>query len=167
TRVMDAFGDILYNLYGSTEVAWATVATAQDLRDAPGTAGRPPYGTVVRLYGADDREVVEPGVAGRIFVGSEMVFDGYTNGSRKAVIDGLTSSGDIGHLDAEGRLFVDGREDEMIVSGGENVFPREVEDIVATLEGVQDVAVVGVDDERFGRRLQAFVVLADGAQLSA
>ena len=167
TLVMDVFGDVLYNLYGSTEVAWATVATPQDLRDEPATAGRPPVGTVVRLYDGDDREVVAPGRTGRIFVGSEMVFEGYTNGSRKAVIDGLTSSGDLGHLDAEGRLFVDGREDEMIVSGGENVFPREVEDVVAVLEGVQDVAVIGVDDERFGQRLQAFVVLAPGAQLSA
>ncbi|MEY2513477.1 MAG: fatty-acyl-CoA synthase [bacterium] len=167
TRVMDAFGDVLYNLYGSTEVAWATVATPQDLRHAPGTAGRPPHGTVVRLYDRDDRELVEPGAVGRIFVGSEMVFDGYTNGTRKPVIDGLTSSGDIGHLDGEGRLFVDGREDEMIVSGGENVFPREVEDAVATLDGVQDVAVIGVDDERFGRRMRAFVVLVEGAQLSA
>jgi fatty-acyl-CoA synthase len=167
TRVMDVFGDVLYNLYGSTEVAWATVATPQDLRDAPATAGRPPHGTVVRLYDGDDREVVEAGRPGRIFVGSEMVFEGYTNGSRKSVIDGLTSSGDIGHLDADGRLFVDGREDEMIVSGGENVFPREVEDVVAVLDGVQDVAVVGDDDERFGQRLRAFVVLAPGAQLSA
>ena len=167
TRVMDAFGDVLYNLYGSTEVAWATVATPQDLRDAPAPRaarrrdGRAP---VRRRRSARSSS---PGVAGRIFVGSEMVFDGDTIGSRKAVIDGLTSSGDIGHLDAEGRLFVDGREDEMIVSGGENVFPREVEDVVATLAGVQDVAVIGVDDERFGRRLQAFVVLAAGSQLSA
>ncbi|MDX6677604.1 MAG: fatty-acyl-CoA synthase [Solirubrobacteraceae bacterium] len=167
TRVMDVFGDVLYNLYGSTEVAWATVATPQDLRAAPATAGRPPLGTVVRLYDDAGDEVVAPGRPGRIFVGSEIVFDGYTNGTRKTVIDGLTSSGDIGHLDAEGRLYVDGREDEMIVSGGENVFPREVEDVVARLEGVRDVAVVGVDDERFGRRLRAFVVRAPGALLTA
>jgi fatty-acyl-CoA synthase len=167
TRVMDVFGDVLYNLYGSTEVAWATVATPQDLRDAPATAGRPPRGTVVRLYDADDREVVQAGRPGRIFVTSENVFDGYTGGGGKPVLDGLTSSGDIGHLDAEGRLFVDGREDEMIVSGGENVFPGEVEDVVARLAGVRDVAVVGVDDERFGQRLRAFVVLAAGAQVDA
>jgi fatty-acyl-CoA synthase len=167
TRVMDVFGDVLYNLYGSTEVAWATVATPRDLRAAPATAGRPPRGTVVRLYDADDREVVQAGCPGRIFVTSEIVFDGYTGGGGKPVVDGLTSTGDIGHLDAEGRLFVDGREDEMIVSGGENVFPGEVEDVVARLAGVQDVAVVGVDDERFGQRLRAFVVLAADAQVGA
>jgi fatty-acyl-CoA synthase len=165
TRVMDVFGDVLYNLYGSTEVAWATVATPQDLRAAPGTAGRPPRGTVVRLYGPDDREVA-PGETGRIFVGGEMVFEGYTGGGgAKPSLDGLLASGDVGHFDEAGRLFVDGRDDEMIVSGGENVFPREVEDVVAGLEGVEEVAAIGVDDERFGQRLKAFVVRCPGATL--
>jgi len=162
---MDQFGDVLYNLYGSTECAWATVATPADLRAAPGTAGRPPRGTVVRLYDDDGREV-GPGETGRIFVGNDLVFDGYTGGGGKASIDGLLSSGDIGHFDDEGRLFIDGRDDEMIVSGGENVFPREVEDLVASLPGVEEVAMIGVEDEEFGQRLRAFVVLADGAELS-
>jgi acyl-CoA synthetase (AMP-forming)/AMP-acid ligase II len=163
TRVMDVFGDVLYNLYGSTEVAWATVATPQDLRAAPGTAGLPPRGTVVRLYGPDEREV-QLGETGRIFVGNEMVFEGYTGGGGgKPAVDGLLASGDVGHFDEAGRLFVDGRDDEMIVSGGENVFPREVEDVVAGLEGVEEVAAIGVDDERFGQRLKAFVVRRPGA----
>ena len=136
TRVMDTFGDVLYNLYGSTEVAWATIATPADLRAAPGTAGRPPRGTVVRLLDAADRDVAA-GQTGRIFVGNELVFDGYTGGGGKAVVDGLVSSGDLGRFDAAGRLFVEGREDEMIISGGENVFPREVEDAIAELEGVR------------------------------
>jgi fatty-acyl-CoA synthase len=165
TEVMDTFGDVLYNLYGSTEVAWATIATPADLRAAPGTAGRPPRGTVVRLYDAQDREVA-PGETGRIFVGSELAFEGYTGGGGKAVVEGLMSSGDVGHFDADGRLFIDGRDDEMIVSGGENVFPREVEDLVACLDGVEEVAMVGVPDEDFGQRLRAFVVLEDGAGLS-
>jgi len=165
TKVMDAFGDVLYNLYGSTEVAWATIATPADLRAAPGTAGRPPRGTVVRLYDGDDNEV-GPGETGRIFVGNELVFDGYTGGGDKAVIDGLLSSGDVGHFDEDGRLFVDGRDDEMIVAGGENVFPREVEDTIAALDGVEEVAAIGVDDDRFGQRLRAFVVLGAGATVS-
>jgi fatty-acyl-CoA synthase len=165
TNVMDAFGDVLYNLYGSTEVAWATIATPEDLRAAPGTAGRPPRGTVVRLFDADDKEV-GPGETGRIFVGSELAFEGYTGGGGKATIQGLMSSGDVGHFDPAGRLFIDGRDDEMIVSGGENVFPREVEDLVACLDGVEEVAMVGVPDAQFGQRLRAFVVVADGAQVS-
>jgi fatty-acyl-CoA synthase len=160
---MDRFGDNVYNLYGSTEVAYATVATPEDLRAAPGTAGRPPRGTVVRLFDERGREVPR-GEVGRIFVGNEMSFEGYTGGGHKEAIDGLLSSGDVGHIDAEGRLFVDGRDDEMIVSGGENVFPREVEDLIADMDEVVEVAVIGVEDAEFGQRLKAFVVLREGAE---
>jgi acyl-CoA synthetase (AMP-forming)/AMP-acid ligase II len=159
TEVMDRFGDVLYNLYGSTEVAWATIAQPADLRAAPGTAGKPPFGTIVKLYDDDGNEVAD-GETGRIFVGNELVFDGYTGGGGKAIINGLMSTGDVGHFDDGGRLFVDGRDDEMIVSGGENVFPREVEDLLSHHEAVEEAAVVGVDDEKFGQRLRAFVVVS-------
>ncbi len=166
TRVMDTFGDVLYNLYGSTEVAWATIATPEDLRAAPGTAGRPPMGTVVKLLDGDGREVPQ-GERGRIFAGNEMVFDGYTGGGGKEVVGGLMSTGDMGHFDAAGRLFVDGRDDEMIVSGGENVFPREVEDLLASHAQIEEAAVIGVQDTEFGQRLKAFVVTREQADLSA
>jgi fatty-acyl-CoA synthase len=162
---MDRFGDNVYNLYGSTEVAYATVATPADLRSAPGTAGRAPRGTIVRIYGEDGREV-PTGEVGRIFVGNEMSFEGYTGGGGKEAIDGLLSSGDVGHLDSDGRLFIDGRDDEMIVSGGENVFPREVEDLLADHDAVVEVAVIGVEDEEFGQRLKAFVVTNSNAEVS-
>jgi fatty-acyl-CoA synthase len=161
---MDTFGEVLYNLYGSTEVAWATIATPADLRAAPGTAGRPPIGTVVKLLDEHGREVSR-GESGRIFVGNEMMFDGYTGGGGKEVIDGLMSTGDVGHLDADGRMFVDGRDDEMIVSGGENVFPREVEDLLSDHAEIEEAAVVGVPDEEFGQRLKAFVVARNGTKL--
>src|SRR3954467_3668426 len=164
-KVMDRFGDVLYNLYGSTEVAWATIATPEDLRAAPGTAGRPPRGTAVRIVDADGNDVA-PGKTGRVFVGNEMAFEGYTGGGGKDVLDGLLSSGDVGHFDAEGRLFIDGRDDEMIVSGGENVFPREVEDLLSDHDQIKEVAVIGVDDEEFGQRLKAFVVLNEAAALT-
>ena len=156
-RAMDTFGDVLYNLYGSTEVAWATIATPADLRAAPGTAGRPPLGTVVKLLDEHGHEVPR-GASGRIFVANELMFEGYTGGGGKEMIDGLMSTGDVGHLDEAGRLFVDGRDDEMIVSGGENVFPREVEDLLSDHEEIEEAAVVGVPDEEFGQRLKAFVV---------
>jgi acyl-CoA synthetase (AMP-forming)/AMP-acid ligase II len=162
---MDRFGDNVYNLYGSTEVAYATVATPEDLRAAPGTAGKPPRGTEVRIFDEAGREVPR-GEVGRIFVGNEMSFEGYTGGGGKEVIDGLLSSGDVGHIDAEGRLFIDGRDDEMIVSGGENVFPREVEDLLADHDAVVEVAVIGVEDAEFGQRLKAFVVANEGAEVS-
>lgn len=165
TRAMDAFGDVVFNFYGSTETGWASIATPEDLRAAPGTAGRPPMGTSLLLLDEDDRPVRQ-GETGRIFVASQLRMDGYTDAElRKAVVDGRMSTGDVGHLDAEGRLFVAGRDDEMIVSGGENVFPREVEDLLAAHEEVVEAAVVGVPDEQFGQRLRAFVVLADGAQI--
>jgi acyl-CoA synthetase (AMP-forming)/AMP-acid ligase II len=164
-RWMDLFGDNVYNLYGSTEVAWASIATPEDLRAAPGTAGRAPHGTIVQLYDEDGKPVKQ-GDTGRIFVGNEMQFEGYTGGGGKDVIDGLLSSGDVGHFDAAGRLFVDGRDDDMIVSGGENVFPAEVEDLLAGHEAIAEVAVFGVDDEKFGQRLKAVIVLREGKSLS-
>jgi acyl-CoA synthetase (AMP-forming)/AMP-acid ligase II len=164
-RVMDALGESLYNLYGSTEVAWATVAGPSDLRAAPGTAGRPPRGTVVKILGEDGREL-RSGASGRIFVGSEMLFEGYTGGGDKDRHGGLMATGDVGHFDPDGRLFVDGRDDDMIVSGGENVFPGEVEDLLAGMPGVREVAVVGVPDDEFGQRLRAVVSLQPGAELS-
>jgi fatty-acyl-CoA synthase len=163
---MDRFGDSIYNLYGSTEVAYATVATPEDLRAAPGTAGRPPHGTVVKIFDEAGSEVPQ-GEVGRIFVGNAMAFEGYTGGGSKEAIEGLLSSGDVGHIDADGHLFVDGRDDEMIVSGGENVFPREVEDLLADHEAVVEVAVIGVEDEEFGQRLKAFVVLEREDAVSA
>ena len=162
---MDRFGDNVYNLYGSTEVSFATIATPEDLRAAPGTAGKPPRGTKITLYDENGKEVPK-GEVGRIFVGNEMAMEGYTGGGGKEMIDGLYSSGDVGHFDEEGRLFIDGRDDEMIVSGGENVFPREVEDLLADHEAVEEVAVIGVEDEEFGQRLKAFVVTRSGAEVS-
>ena len=165
TRWMDEFGDNLYNLYGSTEVAWATIATPEDMRAAPGTAGRPPRGTVIRIVDEDGNDV-PPGETGRIFIGNRLAFEGYTGGGDKEHLGDLLSSGDVGHFDEEGRLFIDGRDDEMIVSGGENVFPREVEDLLADHDAVADAAAIGVDDEQFGQRLRAFVVKAGGADTS-
>jgi acyl-CoA synthetase (AMP-forming)/AMP-acid ligase II len=163
-RWMDQFGDNLYNLYGSTEVAWATIATPRDLREAPGTAGRPPRATVVKIVDEAGEEL-PAGKTGRVFVGNEMAFEGYTGGGAKEIVEDLLSSGDVGHFDDEGRLFIDGRDDEMIVSGGENVFPREVEDLLAGHDSISEVAVIGVDDEDFGQRLKAFVVPVEGAEL--
>ncbi|MBW2242385.1 MAG: AMP-binding protein [Deltaproteobacteria bacterium] len=162
-RWMNTFGDNVYNLYGSTEVAQASIAMPDELRSAPGTAGRPPRGVTVRIIDSEGREVPQ-GVTGRIFVGNDNQFDGYTGGGNKEIVDGLMSSGDVGHFDENGLLFVDGRDDDMIISGGENVFPREIEDLLADHEDVVEAAVLGVPDDEFGQRLKGFVVLREGAQ---
>ena len=159
----DAFGEIVHDLYGTTEAGFAAIATPRDLREAPGSVGRPPHGTTVRILGPDDAEVAT-GETGRIFVGSPMLFEGYSGGGTKETVGGLMSTGDLGHFDRQGRLHIDGREDDMIVSGGENVFPGEVEDVLARHPHVADVAVLGVPDEEFGQRLRAFVVPAPGSE---
>jgi fatty-acyl-CoA synthase len=162
TRFMDEFGDVLYSLYGSTEVAYVSVAGPADLRVAPATAGRVLRGVDVRLVDADGADV-EPGATGRIFAGSPMAFEGYTSGEDKDRLGGLTATGDVGRFDDDGRLYVEGRDDDMIVSGGENVFPAEIEDCLHQHPDVTDVAVVGVPDDRFGQALVAHVVLRDGS----
>jgi len=162
TRWMDTFGDNVYNFYGSTEVAQASIAMPDELRAAPGTAGRVPRGVTVRILDEHGKPV-PAGSVGRIFVANENQFEGYTGGGNKEIIDGLMSSGDVGHFDENGLLFVDGRDDDMIVSGGENVFPREVEDLLADHDEVVEAAVIGVPDPDFGQRLKAFVVVQEGA----
>ena len=154
---MDRFGENLYNIYGSTEVAYASIATPEDLRADATSAGRPPHGTVVKILDDDGREL-PVGKTGRIFVGNGLLFEGYTGGGSKEVVDGLMSSGDVGRFDEHGRLHVAGRDDDMIVSGGENVFPQEVEDCLITHDLVGEVAAIGVPDDDYGQRLRAFVV---------
>jgi len=160
-RFMDEFGEVVYNLYGSTEVAWVSVASPHELRAAPGTAGSPPMGTILRILDEGGGRL-PTGQTGRIFVANGAQFEGYTGGGSKEVVDGLMSTGDVGHLDDAGRLFVEGRDDDMIVSGGENVFPQEVEELLEAHSGVKEAAVIGVDDEEWGQRLKAFVVGRDG-----
>jgi len=165
-RFMDAYGDILYNGYGSTEVGIGALATPADLRDAPETVGKPVAGCPVRIFDKNDRPV-GPRVTGRIFVGGELASEGYTGGGAKAVVDSMTSTGDMGYLDNAGRLFIVGREDDMIISGGENVYPRAVENALAEHPDVADNAVIGVPDEGFGHRLAAFVVLQPQSEIDA
>lgn len=163
-RFMDAYGDILYNGYGSTEVGIGALATPADLREAPETVGRPVVGCPVRIFNKNDKPV-GPRVTGRIFVGGELTSEGYTDGAAKAVVDGMTSTGDMGYLDNAGRLFIVGREDDMIISGGENVYPRAVENALAQHPAIADSVVIGVPDERFGQRLAAFVVAQSGGEI--
>ncbi|MGP4055141.1 acyl-CoA ligase FadD12 [Mycobacterium sp. 4D054] len=164
-KFMDRFGDVIYNNYNATEAGMIATATPRDLRAAPDTAGRPAEGTQIRILDADFHEV-PTGEVGGIYVRNSTQFDGYTKGSTgkgKDFHEGFMSSGDLGYLDEDGRLFVVGRDDEMIVSGGENVYPIEVEKTLAAHPDVAEATVLGVDDEKFGQRLEAFVVLQPGA----
>ncbi|HEY6798248.1 MAG TPA: AMP-binding protein [Kineosporiaceae bacterium] len=161
----DEFGDVLYNVYGSTEISWATIATPADLRVAPGTAGRPPLGT--RLEIVDDAgRPVGRGTVGRIFVGHELLFEGYTAAPGTERLHGLMATGDRGYLDPDGRLMVVGREDDLVISGAEKIYPREVEEVILALPEVREVVVTGRPDPEMGQRLVAFVVRHEGAGLT-
>jgi acyl-CoA synthetase (AMP-forming)/AMP-acid ligase II len=160
---MDQFGDVVYNNYNATEAGMIATAAPQDLRAAPDTAGMPAQGTEIRILDAELNDV-PVGETGQIFVRSATLFDGYTSGAASKIFhDGFMASGDLGYLDTAGRLFVVGRDDEMIVSGGENVYPIEVEKTLVAHPDVAEAAVLGADDTQYGQRLVAFVVLADGA----
>lgn len=165
TRFMDRYGDCLYNLYGSTEASWVSIAVPEDMRKDAATAGRPPLGTTVQIR-SNTGEPLPAGEIGAIHVRNDMLFEGYTSAG-EAPTDDLLGTGDLGHFDADGLLYVDGRADDMIISGGENVFPRPVEELIAQLPQVREVAVVGVSDVSFGQRLAAYVVLHDGEVLDA
>jgi acyl-CoA synthetase (AMP-forming)/AMP-acid ligase II len=165
TRFMADYGPVLYNLYGSTEVSWVSVATPAELAADPDCAGRPPRGTTVAVVDEAGAEVSD-GEVGRIFVGHGLLFEGYTDGAGRATLQGMVSTGDLGRW-VDGRLHVEGREDDMIVSGGENVYPRELEAAIAVLPEVHEVCAFGVADEEFGQRLVACVALRPGVTLEA
>jgi acyl-CoA synthetase (AMP-forming)/AMP-acid ligase II len=167
TAFMDRFGDIVYNLYGSTEVSWVSIARPADLREAPGTAGRAPVGTRLVILGDDDHPV-SPGAEGRVFVRNDMLFEGYTReGAGVERFGGMIGTGDVGRLDEHGLLHLTGRADDMIVSGGENVHPGPVEELIAARPEVREAAVTGVADEQYGQRLAAYVVLEPDARVDA
>ena len=166
TTFLDEFGPVLYSLYGSTEVSWATIATPEEFRADPESAGRAPLGTRVAVLGPHGERLPD-GQVGRVFVGNEMLFDGYlAGGAPKDTVDGLLDTGDLGVL-RDGRLRVTGRADQMIISGGENVYPQELENALFALPEVADAVAVGVPDEDFGARLVAYVVLGPDAELAA
>ena len=164
SRALKDFGPVIYNMYGSTEIAFATIAGPQDLEQNAATVGPVVKGVKVKILDDNGKELPQ-GEVGRIFVGNAFPFEGYTGGGHKQIIDGLMSSGDVGYFDEHGLLYVSGRDDEMIVSGGENVFPAEVEDLISGHAGVVEATAIGVEDKEWGHRLRAFVVMKEGADL--
>ena len=163
-RALKTLGPVIYNLYGSTEIAFATIARPQDLEKNPATVGPVVKGVKVKILDDNGKELPQ-GEVGRIFVGNFFPFEGYTGGGHKQIVDGLMSSGDVGYFDEDGLLYVSGRDDEMIVSGGENVFPAEVEDLISGHPEVVEATALGVEDKEWGHRLRAFVVKTDGASI--
>ena len=150
-------GDVLYDLYGSTEVGWVAIATPEDMRTRPKTVGRPVEGIDVAVFSSDGARL-PPGETGELFVKSNVLFEGYTSGETRDEREGYMAIGDLGRFDDNGYLYVESRSDEMVVVGGENVYPIEVEQIIESVDGVHEVTVLGIDDDEFGQVLAAFVV---------
>jgi fatty-acyl-CoA synthase len=164
SRALKDLGPVIYNMYGSTEIAFATIAGPKDLQRNAATVGPVVKGVKVKIFDDNGKELPQ-GEVGRIFVGNAFPFEGYTGGGKKQIIDGLLSSGDVGYFDEHGLLYVSGRDDEMIVSGGENVFPAEVEDLISGHPEVIEATAIGVEDKEWGHRLRAFVVKKQDASL--
>ncbi|MEJ7833837.1 MAG: AMP-binding protein [Nocardioides sp.] len=165
TAFMDEFGDVVYSHYNATEAGMIATATPEDLRADPRSAGRAVRGCELRIVD-DSGTVLSSGEVGQIAVLNSTPFEGYTHGGGgggKDSLDGYMLTGDLGRIDVSGRLTVEGRVDDMIISGGENVYPAEVEAVLSAHPAVVEAAVIGVPDDKFGQRLKAFVVLAPGA----
>lgn len=152
----EVFGPVLYDLYGSTEAGWVAIATPEHMAEEPRTVGRPVPGTEVLVLSKDGEEL-PTGEVGEIHIKSEMIFEGYTSGDNRPFVDGYISIGDLGRVDERGYLFVEGRADDMVVVGGENVYPIEIEEVIESLPGVTDAAVTGAGDPDLGQVLVAYV----------
>lgn len=159
-RVIETFGPVLYNFYGATETGLVSLADADDLLAAPGTIGRALPGNEIRLLGEDGREVAD-GEVGELYVRSGNLVTGYhrdPDATAASMRDGFFSVGDLARCDAQGYLFLEGRRRDMIISGGVNVYPPEVEAVLVEHPAVTEVAVVGIEDPDWGERVHAFVV---------
>jgi acyl-CoA synthetase (AMP-forming)/AMP-acid ligase II len=154
---MDLFGEVLYDLYGSTEVGWVAIARPEDINANPKSVGKPVPGTEIAVFTKDGSRA-QVGEVGELFIKSDVHFEGYTSGESKEEREGYMSIGDLGRLDDEGFLFIEGRADDMVVIGGENVYPIEVEEVIESIDGVSEASVLGVKDEEYGEVLAAFVV---------
>jgi fatty-acyl-CoA synthase len=167
-EVMDHFGDILFNFYGATETGLVTLASPADLRAAPGTIGRVIPGNEIRLLDDAGREVQE-GKVGELYVRNKLLVAGYHNdreATESSMRDGFFSVGDLARRDAVGRYFIEGRKRDMIISGGVNVYPAEVEGVLEAHPEIAEVAVVGVEDREWGERVRAFLVRKPGSGLT-
>ncbi len=162
---MDRYGDVLFNFYGATETGLVTLAKPADLRAAPGTIGKALPNNEIRLLGEDSKDVLE-GKVGELYVKNKMLVAGYHNdvaATNESMLDGFFSVGDLARLDASGHYFIEGRKRDMVISGGVNVYPAEVEGVLEQHPDIAEVAVVGVPDREWGERVRAFVVLKSGA----
>ena len=151
------FGEVLYDLYGSTEIGWVAIARPQDIVERPKSVGRAVDGIDIAVF-SKEGEKLPPNEIGELYVKSDVLFEGYTSGETKDSRDGYMSIGDLGKLDEDGFLYIESRSDDMVIVGGENIYPIEVEEVIESISGVTEVTVFGLPDDEYGHVLVAFIV---------
>ncbi len=169
-KMINWWGLVINEYYGSTETGPPIFHTAEEALKKPGTVGRPLEGVEMKIYDADGNEL-PVGEIGEIYI----LVKGHTNFTyknndkkrRDIERDGLVTIGDIGYFDEDGYLFICDRANDMVISGGVNIYPKEIEGALISMPGVMDCAVFGIPDEEFGESLCAHIELDAGAALEA
>jgi long-chain acyl-CoA synthetase len=168
--MIEWLGPIVVEYYGGTETGPVVFCTSEEWLAHPGTVGRPLEQAVVKVLDAEGNEIAT-GESGEVFmwldVWPDFTYEGDDAKRRAVERDGLVSCGDIGYLDADGYLYLNDRASDMVISGGVNIYPAEIEACLGSLEGVRDCAVFGIPDEEFGEALAAHVEPHDDAQVTA
>jgi len=168
--MIEWLGPIVAEYYGGTETGPVVFCTSEEWLAHPGTVGRPIEQAEIKVLDADGRELPS-GESGEVFmwldVWPDFTYAGDEEKRRSVERDGLISCGDVGYLDADGYLYLNDRRSDMVISGGVNIYPAEIEACLLSLSGVRDCAVFGIPDEEFGEALAAHVELHDGTRLTA
>jgi fatty-acyl-CoA synthase len=167
-RFMQQFGPILWNFYGATETGLVTLAGPHDHVSRPGTIGKRMRGNEIRLLDDNGRDV-PVGQVGELYARNPTLISGYhgnDDATKSSQREGFFSVGDVGRIDDEGYYYLESRKHDMVISGGVNIYPREIEDHLSTHPAILEAAVIGVPDPEWGETLRAFIVLRNGQQLT-
>ena len=166
--MIEWWGPVIFEFYGSTESSAVTFANSEDALKKPGTVGRIAPGAELRFIG-DDGTVLPPGEIGEIYsrIADNPDFTYHNKPEKRTEIerDGFITSGDVGYIDEDGYVFICDRKRDMVISGGVNIYPAEIEAALHALPGVHDCAVFGIPDEEFGEALMAVVQPQAGVTL--
>lgn len=169
SRVSERFGDIIYDLYGGAEVGMTMLAKPEIVAKHPDSIGKPMSGASILLLDESGKKV-RKGQPGEVYIKSRGAFDGYYKNKKEtdeATKKGFFSIGDAARIGEDGCYFLCDRVRDMIISGGVNIYPKEIEDTLLTHNAVDDAAVVGAPSEEWGEIVIAFVKLAEGEKATA
>lgn len=170
SRMIDWVGPVIHEFYASTEINYMTNCSSADAVAKPGTVGLPVDGAMLKIFGEDGSELPtgQPGeIYGRLQRGPDFTYHNREEARRAIERDGLVTAGDVGYFDEDGYMFLCDRQKDMVISGGVNIYPAEIEGELAAMPGVADCAVFGIPDAEFGEALMVVIELDSGAEISA